>query len=119
MARQKKPHTNGETLIKPCTLKIVKRVLGDACKSKIQQISLKNDTVKRRINVMSDDIKENMIEEIKSSPTDTFAIQLDESTDVSSCAQLLVFVRYVFLCVISRENICYVHSLRPPQRLKV
>ncbi len=27
-----------------------------------------------------------------------FAIQPDESTDVSSCAQLLVFVRYVFLC---------------------
>ncbi|XP_042237000.1 zinc finger BED domain-containing protein 5-like [Homarus americanus] len=29
--------------------------------------------------------------------------ELDESTDVSSCAQLLVFVRYVFLCDIKEE----------------
>ncbi len=56
--KQKKPHTIGETLIKPCTLKMVKRVLGDASERKIQQISLSNDTVKGRINEMSDDIKE-------------------------------------------------------------
>ncbi len=103
IAKQKKPHTIGETLIKPCTLKMVKRVLGDASERKIQQISLSNDTVKRRINEMSDDIKEKVIQEIKSSPAGMFAIQLDESTDVSSCAQLLVFVRYVFLCDIKEE----------------
>ena len=103
IAKQKKPHTFGETLIKPCTLKMVKRVLGDASERKIQQISLSNDTVKRRINEMSDDIKEKVIQEIKSSPAGMFAIQLDESTDVSSCAQLLVFVRYVFLCDIKEE----------------
>ncbi len=44
-----------------------------------------------------------MIQEIKLSPTCMFAIQLDESTDVSSCAQLLVFLRYVFLCDIKEE----------------
>ncbi len=52
IAKQKKPHTIGETLIKPCTLKMVKRVLGDASERKLQQISLSNDTVKRRINEM-------------------------------------------------------------------
>ncbi len=46
---------------------------------------------------MSDDIKEKVIQEIKFSPAGMFAIQLDESTDVGSCAQVLVFVRYVFL----------------------
>ncbi len=50
IVKQKKPHTIGETLIKPCTLKIVKFVLGYASELKIQQISLSNDTVKRRIN---------------------------------------------------------------------
>ncbi len=35
---------------------------------------------------MSDEIKEKVIQEIKSSPTGMFAIQLDESTDVSSCS---------------------------------
>ncbi len=92
-----------ETLIKPCTLKMVKRVLGDASERKIQQISLSSDTVKQRINEMSDDIKEKVIQGIKSSLTGMFAIQLNESTDVSSCAQLLVFVRYVSLCDIKEE----------------
>ncbi|XP_042225326.1 protein ZBED8-like [Homarus americanus] len=68
---------------------MVKQVLGEASERKIQQISLSNDTVKRRINEMSDDIKEKVIQEIKLSPTGMFTIQLDESTDVSSCAQLL------------------------------
>ncbi len=44
IAKQKKPHTIGETLIKPCTLKMVKRVLRDASERKIQQISLSNDS---------------------------------------------------------------------------
>ncbi len=102
IAKQKQPHTIGETLIKPCTLKMVKHVLGDASEHKIQQISLSNNTVKWRSNEMSDDIKEKVIQ-IKSSPTGMFAIQLDESMDESSCAQLLMFVRYVFLCDITEE----------------
>ncbi len=56
---------------------------------------------------MSDDIKEKAIQEIRSSPTGMFAIWLDESTDVSSCAQLLMFVRYVFLCDIKEEYLLY------------
>ncbi len=59
--------------------------------------------MKRRINEISDDIKKKVIQEIKSSPTGMFAKQLGESTDVSSCVQLLVFVRYVFLCDIKVE----------------
>ena len=41
---------------------------------------------------MSDDIKCQLLERIKSSPY--YSIQLDESTDVSNAALLLVFVRY-------------------------
>ncbi len=82
---------------------MVKCVPGDASERKIQQISLSNDTLKRRSNEMSDDVKEKVIQEIKSSPTGMFAIELDESMDVSACTQLLVFVRYVFLCDIKEE----------------
>ncbi len=60
-------------------------------------------TVKRRNNEMSDDVKEKVIQKIKSSPTGMFTIQLDESTDVNSCTQLLVFVRCIFLCDIKEE----------------
>ncbi len=56
IAKQKKSHTIGGILIKPCTLKMVKRVLGDAIERKIQQISLSNDTMQRKINEMSSDI---------------------------------------------------------------
>ena len=54
-----------------------------------------NDTVCRQIVDMSDDVKQQMIAELKKAPFGKFAIQLDESTDVTACAQLLVFVRYV------------------------
>ena len=43
---------------------------------------------------MSVDISEQVISEISMSETG-FAIQLDESTDVTNCAQLLTFARYV------------------------
>ena len=42
---------------------------------------------------MSEDVKKQVVNEIKASPM--FSFQVDESTDVSSCAQLLVFVRYI------------------------
>ena len=42
---------------------------------------------------MSEDVKKQVVNEIKASPM--FSFQIDESTDVSSCAQLLVFIRYI------------------------
>ncbi len=50
-----------------------------------------DDTVARRIVDMSDDIERQLVEWIKASPY--FAIQLDESTDISNVL-LLVFVRH-------------------------
>ncbi|XP_042207877.1 SCAN domain-containing protein 3-like [Homarus americanus] len=81
IAKKKKAQTIGVTLLKPCALKMVKRVLGEISECKIQQISLSVDTVKRRISEMSGDIMEQVIQEIKSSSTSMFAIQLNESTD--------------------------------------
>ena len=93
IAKQKKTHTIGETLVKPCLLKTAKLVLGDASVAKLKQISLSNNTIQRRISDMSEDVKKQMVNEIKASPM--FSFQIDESSDVSSCAQLLVFVRYI------------------------
>ena len=44
---------------------------------------------------LSDDIKFQVVEEIKTTLFGLFAIQIDESTDISLCAQLMVFVKYV------------------------
>lgn len=101
IAKQKKPHTIGETLIKPCMLKMVKLILGEASAKKMQQISLSNNTLQRRISHMSLDVKEQVLDEIKASPL--FSFQLDESTDVASCSQLLVFMRYIHSCDIKEE----------------
>ena len=92
IAKQKK-HIIGDRLVKPCLLKTAKLVLGDASTAKLKQISLSNNTIQRRILDMSEDVKKQVVNKIKTSPM--FSFQIDESTDVSSCAQLLVFVKYI------------------------
>ncbi|KII60753.1 Protein ZBED8 [Thelohanellus kitauei] len=44
---------------------------------------------------MSVDFLVPIIQEIKSSPLPLLTIQLDESIDVSTCSQLLVYYRYI------------------------
>ena len=90
----KKASHNGEELIKPCLIEATTLVLGGEKANKLKEISLSNDTVKKRISEMSQDILLQVVEEVRSSPL--FSLQLDESTDISSCAQLLVYARYIF-----------------------
>uniref|UniRef100_UPI003590248B protein FAM200C-like n=1 Tax=Myxine glutinosa TaxID=7769 RepID=UPI003590248B len=94
IAKEKKPHTIGESLVKPCALEMVKIVLGEDAVKRLSQVSLSNDTVRQRIGDMSQDIATQVVSEIKNSSA-KISMQLDESTDVSNHCQLLVFVRYV------------------------
>lgn len=103
IARQLKPHTIGEKLIKPCAQKMAEIVLGKEAETKIAAIPLSNNSVQRRIVEMSEDIKAQVVEEIKSAAFGLFSLQLDESTDVASCSQLLVFARYVHSGVFKEE----------------
>jgi hypothetical protein len=93
IAKQKKPHTIGETLVKPCMVEAARLVLDQNCVNKLNQISLSDNTVKQRIDDMSQDIKLQVTEKIRLSPF--FAIQLDESTDVAQLPQLLVYARFI------------------------
>ena len=88
IAQSKKPHTVGEVLIKPCLIEATTLVLGKEKANKLEEISLSNDTVKKRFSKMSQDILLQVVEEIRSSPI--FSLQLDESTDILSYAHLLV-----------------------------
>ncbi|XP_075719811.1 protein FAM200C-like [Rhinoderma darwinii] len=94
IAKQSKPHTIGETLIKPAVLKMANIMLGKAAEVKLSQIPLSNDTVSDRIEDMSKDILAQVVADLISSPA-KFSFQLDETTDVSNLSQLAVFVRYV------------------------
>ena len=58
-------------------------------------LCLSKDTINRRIRDMADDVEQQVVAEILGAPLNLFAIQLGESTVVSSCAQLLVFARYI------------------------
>jgi len=93
IAMNKKPHTIGEDLIKPCLCDAVSLVIGEKHVAKIKQISLSNTTVQIRISDLSNDIMATIIDEMKGSSM--FALQLDESTDVVLCSQLLAFTRYI------------------------
>ena len=94
--KAKKPHTIAEELLLPATKDIVRVMLGAENDNKLNTISLPNNTVSRRIDDMSADTMEQVIQKIKSAPLGIFSIQLDESTDVANCSQLLVYVRYIY-----------------------
>ena len=81
-------------MVLPAAKVMVRCVFGDESVKKFDSISLSNNTVLRRIEEMSVDILQQVISDIYRSESG-FAIQLDESTDVTNCAQLLIFVRYV------------------------
>ena len=93
-ARKNKPHTVAEELVKPCAMEMAKLLLGVEAEKKLSLVPLSNDIISSRIRDMSEDILQQVVADVKASPIKV-SLQLDESTDVSSCSQLLVFVRYV------------------------
>ena len=106
IGRGKKPHSICESLLKPCILSAEKLVLGEESAKKLSKISLSDSTVKLRIDELADDIKLQVVEKIKHSPF--FAIQCDETTDVSQCSQLLVYVRFIGKETLEEEMLfCY------------
>uniref|UniRef100_K7FL77 Uncharacterized protein n=1 Tax=Pelodiscus sinensis TaxID=13735 RepID=K7FL77_PELSI len=104
VAQTKNPYTIVEQLVLPCTKDMVRLVLGEEAARKLNDISVSNNTVLRQINKLSQKISEQVVDEIKKSPL--FAIQLDESTDVSLCSQLLVFAQYVVKEDFKDEGVC-------------
>lgn len=93
-AKQGKPNTIGETLVKPAALKMANLILGTAAENRLSQISLSNDTISERIEDMSKDILAQVVTDLISSPA-KFSLHLDETTEVSNLSQVGVFVCYV------------------------
>ena len=89
----------------PAEKTLVRNLIGDEGAAKLDNVSLSNDTVKRRIQEMSGDIADQVIAGVKDSKFG-FAIQLDESTDVAKCSQLLVYVRFIQNNTVASYSIC-------------
>lgn len=93
VAKKMKSHTTAETLVKPACLDIVKIMFGEEFEKQVSKIPLSNNTISHRIKEMSEDVEVQVIDKLKSA--DMFALQLDESTDVSGKPQVVTFVRFV------------------------
>lgn len=93
IARAKKTHTIGEDLILPATKDIVRELLGEDAAKKIDAVPLSDNSVSRRIGEMAEEVAAQLLEQVRAS--EYFALQLDESTDVSNAAQLLVYIRCI------------------------
>ncbi len=108
MARHGKLFTEGE-LIKECLVKVANII----CPEKMQDfknISLSRNTVARRIEDLSANLKEQVTDKI---PTfDFYSIACDESTDSTDTAQLLIFLRGV------DSNFCISEELLDMKSLK-
>ena len=92
IAKDKKPHTIGETLIKPTAAAISQIMHVDMIADEVKEIPLSADTIRGHISKINHHIKCQLNDRVKRKK---FALQLDESTDVSGSAQLIVFVRYI------------------------
>lgn len=92
IVRAKKPHNIGEELVKPAAIKMVETVCGMEVAKKLEMVPLSNNTIKRRIDLMSEDILEQVLHAVNCAKK--FSIQIDESEDVERNSQLMVFVRY-------------------------
>ena len=71
---------------------MVEEVEGKEVAAKLKNIPLSDDTLKRRVYEMDENVEKQLISRINDS--DYFSIQMDESTDVTNKALLLMFVRY-------------------------
>ena len=102
IAKNMKAHTIAENLVLPAARILVRSLIGEKEVGKLNSVSLSNDTLRRRIHDMSDDISDQVTTAVKASKYG-FAMQLDESTDVSNCSQLLVYVRFTENDIVKTE----------------
>lgn len=93
VAKARRPHTEAESVILPACKAIVTTMLGPGAAKEIAKVPLSDNTMARRIDDMSEDIESILLEKLRSAGK--FALQLDESTDISGHAQLLANVRFV------------------------
>lgn len=105
IAREKRPFVEGETVIKPSLRDFSEIFEGEPFAKKIRQavddVALSNNTMTRRIQCIAVDLKEQILEDFRNSPWTALAV--DESTDITSQPQLLVFGRFLKEFVVAEE----------------
>ena len=105
IAKNKEPHTTAETTVLQSCCAIVRTMFGPELEKEVKKIPLADNTIGRRIQHMSEDIKQQMKIIFKDENV-MFALQLDESTDISGLSQLLVIIRFIHNEKIIEQFLC-------------
>ena len=97
LAKRKKGHSDGETIIAPALAIVVETIIGPEAAEEIKKVPLSNDTMSRRIEDLSSDLKDQIREnfEMEVESRILWSLQVDESTDICGKAQLLAFIRFI------------------------
>jgi len=106
IAKQGRPHTIAEDLIKPAIKDAYKVANISNPESVLKSIPLSNNTISSRIADMADDVKSMLIQDLRDSK---FSLTVDESTFANQSV-LLAFVRYVKDVKI-REELLFMKTL--------
>ena len=108
VARGKQPYVEGEIVIKPVLESFVEIFEGEVFQKTVRDaitgVALSNNTITRRIESMGKDFRQQIYEDFCSTPYTALAI--DESTNITSEAQLLMYGKFACGCRIAVELLC-------------
>ena len=93
VASKMKSHIIAESVILPACQQIMRIMFGEEAVSELSKIPLSNNIISRRIHGMSENIECNIKSKILKHKL--FALQIDESTDITGKAQFLVFILFI------------------------
>ena len=100
IAKQGKPFLEGE-LVKNCMLEVAEIVCRDEQRA-FQNVSLSRITITRRVEKIGSDFKDQLDGGIQKYVSESLV--LDESTDIGSTAELLIFIQGITKTFKSRQN---------------
>lgn len=114
VAKCKKPHTIAEQLILPAAMDMVAIMLGEAAAKQLMniRIPLSDTTIGRRILDLAEDIKDQLIDKLKSKD---FSLQLDEATDDNNNGHLICSMRFIDGGVL-HENLLFCRIIKSQAR---
>ncbi|XP_037005248.2 zinc finger MYM-type protein 6 isoform X4 [Artibeus jamaicensis] len=93
IAASKKPFSTAEELIKPYLVEMCSEVVSSSAGDRMKTIPLSNNTIGHRIDELSADIEDQLIQKVRESKW--FALQIDEFSEISNITLLLCYVRFI------------------------
>ena len=113
---QKQPFILAESVLKFCLEIVAQEIQGVATAvTEVQKLSLSDNTMQRRCSMIAASLKEIVLAKLRLAPC--FGLQLDETADITSKVQMIVYVciflyLYLFIFILhSRESELYRYIL--------